>query len=249
MSQNIGLVDGRALTFSAQMNYQWPVDNIDKITSDMIVVAGTNVTANTRTAKYEDTITTFANTENEKVIIKNKAPVKNTKGQKPTIAKGLVTAQAGNIVFNKQQVLALAADSIKVGGYGTNQILNVFGYEIEFSDLAIALTTITTTTTAASQNSTSVVLAARDGILNGTSTVSGIGIDSSTAAPTVNSGASATGAGTVVLSAAQTLESGVTLTFPGAGKVATITGNMRVLKAGTADATLRFDVERLLSSA
>ena len=67
--------------------------------------------------------------------------------------------------------------------------------------------------------------------------------------PTVSSGASAAGAGTVVLSTAQTLENGVTLTFPGAGKVATITGNIKVLKAGVADATLRFDVERLLSSA
>jgi hypothetical protein len=65
----------------------------------------------------------------------------------------------------------------------------------------------------------------------------------------VNSGANATGAGTVVLSAAQTLENGITLTFSGAGKVATITGNIEVLKAGNADATLRFDVEKLLTSA
>ena len=93
------------------------------------------------------------------------------------------------------------------------------------------------------------MLAARDGILNTVSTVSGIGINPNAAAPTVNSGASAAGAGTVVLSAAQTLENGITLTFPGAGKVATITGFIKVIKAGTADATLRFDVEKLLTSA
>jgi len=249
MSQAIQFRDNAPLTFYNQKNYQWPVDNIDQITSGMIVVPSTNVTTDTRTAKYEDTVTTFADTEDEKIIVKNKAAIKNTKAQKPTVVKGLVTVQPGNIIFNKQQVLPLAGDSIKVGGYGTKHMLNVFGYEIEFSDLAVALTSITTTTTAAFQNSTSVVLAARDGILNGVSTVSGIGIDPSVAAPTVNSGASATGAGTVVLSAAQTLESGITLTFPGAGKVATITGNMKVLKAGTADATIYFDVERLLSSA
>ena len=215
----------------------------------MIAVPGTNVTANSKIAKYEDTITIFADTDTEEVIIKNQAPAVNTKAQKPTIVNGLVTVQPGNVVFNKQQALALAGDAMKIGGYGTAKILEIHGYEISFTDLAMALTPVTTTTTAASFDSTSVVLAARDGILNGTSTVSGIGINPSVAAPTVNSGANATGAGTVVLSAAQTLENGITLTFPGAGKVATITGNIEVLKAGNADAVLRFDVEKLLTSA
>ena len=109
------------------------------------------------------------------------------------------------------------------------------------------LTEVTTTTTAAS--STSVALTAIDGILNGTSTVSGIGIDPSVANPTVNSGANGTGSGTVVLSAAQTLEDGITLTFSGAGKVATITGNIEVLKTGTANQTIKFDLDKLLASA
>jgi len=137
---------------------------------------------------------------------------------------------------------------MKIGGYGTDHVLDIHGYEVKFTDLAVTLADVTTTTTAASFDSTSVVVAARDGILNTVSTVSGIGIDSSVTAPTVNSGASASGAGTIVLSAAQTLENGVTLTFAGAGKVATITGFVEVLKAGTAGATLRFDVEKLLTS-
>jgi hypothetical protein len=249
ISQAHYLMDGITLSFSNQKNYQWPVDNIDKITSGMLVVPSTNVTAGTRVGEYRDTVISAAGTEYETTIIKNQAPAINTKGQKPTVVKGLVTVQPGNIVFSNQQVLAFADDVIKIGGYGTDQISSVFGWEVEFSDLAIALTSITTTTTAASQNSTSVVLAARDGILNGTSTVSGIGIDPSAAAPTVASGANATGAGTVVLSAAQTLENGITLTFPGAGKVATITGNIQVLKAGVGSPVLRFDVEKLLTSA
>ena len=249
MSQNIGLVDGVILQFSNQKNYQWPIDNIDKITPGMILVPNTNVPLGTVIGKYRDTVISAAGTEYEATIIKNQAPALNTKSQKPTIVKGLVTAQLGNVVFNRQLALALAGDSLKIGGYGTTQILNVFGWEVEFSNLAIALTSVTTTTTAASQNSTSVVLAERNGILNGTSTVSGIGIDPSVAAPTVASGANASGAGTVVLSAAQTLENGITLTFPGAGKVATITGNIQVLKAGVGSPVLRFDVEKLLTSA
>ena len=249
MSQNIGLVDGRTLTFSARKNYQWPLNDINNIEEGMIVVPSTNVTSGTRVGRYLDITTINENTPLERKIIKNQAPAINTKSQKPTIVKGLVTGQAGNVVFSSQQVLALAADTLKIGGYGTAKVLSVYGYDIKFTNLAVALTTVTTTTTSASSNSTSVAVAARDGILNSTSTVSGIGINPDVTDPTVNSGANATGAGTIVLSAAQTLESGITLTFAGAGKVATITGDMEIIKAGTADATLRFDVEKILTSA
>ena len=249
LSEAIAIADGITLSFSNRMNYQWPLNNIYGIEENMTVVPSTNITSGSRVNKYRDSITIYEGTDAEQIIVKNEAPATDTKNQTPTIVKGLVTAQLGNVVFNKQQAFALAGDAIKIGGYGEKRILEISGYEIKFTDLAIALTPITTTTTAASHSSTSVVLAARDGILNGTSTVSGIGIDPSAAAPTVNSGASAAGAGTVVLSAAQTLENGITLTFPGAGKVATITGNIEIIKAGTADATIRFDVERLMTSA
>jgi hypothetical protein len=248
MSEAIALADGLTLSFSNRKNYQWPLNNINKIQEEMIVLAGTNVTTDTSVAKYQDTVTIFENTAMEKVIVKNQAEALNTKAQKPTVVNGLVTVQPGNVVFDKQQALALAGDSIKIGGYGVNQVLNVHGYEVRFTDLEISLTDVTTTTTAASFSSTNVVVAARDGILNTVSTVKGIGIDPTAVAPTVNSGASATGSGTIVLSAAQTLENGITLTFEGAGKTATITGFIEVLKAGNADATLRFDVEKLLTS-
>ena len=249
MSQNIGLRDGVTLSFSNRMNYQWPLDSIKNIKEDMVVVPGANVTANTSVGKYEDTITIFPNTDKAKILVKNSAPALTTKNQTPTVVKGLVTVQPGNVVFDKQQKFALAGDAMKIGGYGMTNVLDIYGYEIKLSDLAIELTPVTTTTTSASVNSTSVALTARDGILNSVSTVSGVGINPNAAAPTVNSGASATGAGTIVLSAAQTLESGITLTFAGAGKTATITGFIEILKVGTADATLRFDVEKLLSSA
>ena len=78
--------------------------------------------------------------------------------------------------------------------------------------------------------------------------MSGIGINASVANPTVASGAGAvSGAGTIVLSAAQTLESGITLTFPGASRIATITGNIKIKKVGNSDITLRFDVEKFLN--
>jgi hypothetical protein len=47
--------------------------------------------------------------------------------------------------------------------------------------------------------------------------------------------------------AAQTLESGITLTIENTSRIATITGNIEVLKAGTANQRLRFDIEKLIS--
>jgi len=248
MSEDIAIADGITLSFSNRMNYQWPLDDISNAAPGMIVVANTNVTTNTSVGEYKDTVTIFQDTENEKKIIKNRAPALNTKGALPTITKGLVTTQTGNVVFNKQQVLAFAGDVLKLGGYGENQILNVHGYDVRFTDLAISYKPVTTTTTAASYDSTSVVVAARDGIMNSVSTVSGIGIDPSTV-PMVSSGANATGAGTIVLDKAQTLESGVTLTFAESGKRVVITGNIEVLKAGTESTVIYFDVEKLLTSA
>ena len=76
---------------------------------------------------------------------------------------------------------------------------------------------------------------------------SGIGINSYAADPTVNSRSVTSGAGNLELSAAQTLESGITLTYSNSGQTATITGNIEVVKAGTDNKTIYFDVEKILS--
>jgi len=124
----------------------------------------------------------------------------------------------------------------------------LYNYEIELSNLKIELTPITRTTTSAVTNSTTVPISSQNGILAGdVVTVTGIGIDPTAASPTVSSRAAATGAGNLTLSAAQTLENGITLNFDGCGQVATITGDIKILKAGTANQTIRFDIEKLLT--
>ena len=199
-------------------------------------------------AKYEDSVTVFENTEREEKIVKNKADALTTKNQKPTITGGLITTQPGNIVFDKQQKLALSGDTIKIGSYGSSGVFDLYGYQVKFTDLSIALTTVTTTTTAAVNSSTSVPVASRNGMIDSVSTISGIGINPYVATPTISSGAgSVSGAGTIVLSAEQTLENGATLTVGNTGQTATITGNIEILKSGTANQTIYFDVENLIS--
>jgi hypothetical protein len=249
---SLGLVANDVLSFSNQMNYSWPLDDTNKITQGMLVAHSSGdgaIVADTVIGDYKDTLTILSGTEKEKVITKNYAEAVDSKGVRPTMVKGLVTNQTGNVVFNNQQQKLLAGDTINIVGYGEKYIAYIDGYTVRFTDLAIALTEITTTTTSAVTGSASVPVTARAGIRNTVSTVTGIGMNPALAAPTVNSGATADSGGTIVLSAAQTLENGITLTFPGAGKVATITGYIEILKAGPSDATLYFDLEQLLTSA
>ena len=250
MSQNVGLLDGVELSLSNQMNYRWPITNQAHVIEPgmKIITNSTNLTADTTVADYLDTTTVFAGTEQEEVLVNVSLPAIDTLGLKPVITRGEITTQAGTVIFDKQQKLALAGDALRIGGYGQREIKRLYGWEVVFSDLKIELTPVTTTTTGAVSNSTSVPVTERGGILDDVSTVSGIGIDASVIAPTVDTGAGAvTGAGTLVLTAAQTLESGITLAFAGAGTIATITGNIEILKAGSYGASLSFDVEKLLS--
>jgi hypothetical protein len=248
---SLGLVANDVLSFSNQMNYSWPVTNFaDKIKAGMIVAYdGVNVTAGTVVGDYEDTITIFEDTEEEQVIVKNKIQAVDTKAQKPTIVKGLVTVQPGDITFNKQQVLALAGNTLKVGGYGESEILRVFGWDIRFTDLKVTLTAPTTTTTLATTTST-ITVANTEGVINGVSRVKGIGINPALQNPLITGGGGTsitTGLGEWEANAAQTLENGITLTIENTGRIATITGNIEIIKAGTASQTLRFDLEKFLS--
>ena len=249
MSQAIQFRDNAPLTFTPQMNYQWYVNNyLNLIKEGMSVTGSSELESNTTISKYKDSITMFENTDDEIEIIKNESSAINTFGVTPVITKGAVSTQAGYIVFNKQQKYSLAGQSLRIGGYGVSEALRLYGYQIELSNLKVELTTITGTTTSAVTSSTTVPISSQNGILAGdVVTVTGIGIDPTAASPTVSSRAAATGAGNLTLSAAQTLENGATLTFTGAGQVATITGDIRVIKAGTANQTIRFDIEKLLT--
>jgi hypothetical protein len=243
---------GDVLSFSNQVNYSWPLDDTNKITPGMLITHSSGdgaIVAGTVIGDYKKLLTILSGTEKKQVITKDYASAIDPKGVKPTMVKGLVTNQTGSVIFSNQQQKLLAGDTINIAGYGEKYIADINGYTVRFTDLAIALTKITTTTTSAVDNNVNVPVAARAGIRNTVSTVTGIGINPALAAPTVSNGANVDAGGTIVLSAAQTLENGITLTFPGAGKVATITGYIEILKAGPSDATLYFDLEQLLTSA
>ena len=161
---------------------------------------------------------------------------------------GVTTAQAGTIVFDKQQPDALKSDSsVKIIGYGLDNIKSMsFGADLRFTNLKASITTITTTATSAVSASTNIPVNERAGIMDGVSVMSGIGIRTN---PTISSGASGnTSDGTIVASAAQTIDSGQTLTFSGAGNVITITGDVDIINMPESNTVVYFDVERFLST-
>ena len=247
-SESINLSGATTLSFSNQMNYSWPVTNFaDKIKAGMIVVTGANVTAGTVVGDYKNQVTILEGTEKEQVIVKNKIQAVDTKAQKPTIVKGLVTVQPGDITFNKQQVSTLAGATLKVGGYGEGEISRILGWDVRFTDLAVTLTAPTTTTSGVVTGSATIGVNSREGVINNVSRVGGIGINPALQKPLITGGGGATGSGNWTADAVQTLESGITLTIENTSRIATITGNIEILKAGTASQTLRFDLDKLLS--
>ena len=248
-SEAISVGSDVTLNFHNQMNYSWPVTNFaDKIKAGMIVVYdGVNVTAGTVVSDYKNQVTILEGTEKEQVIVKNKIQAVDTKAQKPTIVKGLITVQPGDITFNKQQVLALVGNTLKVGGYGEGEISRIFGWDVRFTDLAVTLTAPTTTTSGVVTGSATIGVNSREGVINNVSRVRGIGINPALQNPLITGGGGTTGSGNWTADAVQTLESGITLTIENTSRIATITGNIEILKAGTASQTLRFDLDKLLS--
>ena len=253
MSQAIGFIDGAQLNFSNRKNYSWPFANVDGISPNM-VVTGANVASGTVVSSYEEAITEMEGTTYSQTVVKKSVRAIDKKGVKPTIAidgttKLKTVTQTGNVTFNKQQDLLLASDGIKFIGYGRSAIKSLVGWDVEFSDLEITLTKPTAVTTAAVINSTSVPIDNGDGVMDDVSTVSSINIDSSVADPIVtNIGSYGGSTATLTLSAAQTLESGETLTFDGAGRTVTISGNVEIKKVGEAAVQISFDLEKFLTA-
>tara|TARA_R100001443_G_scaffold19393_2_gene30915 strand:- start:13348 stop:15330 length:1983 start_codon:yes stop_codon:yes gene_type:complete len=250
MSQAIQFRDDQPLTFANKRNYSFGIDNIDGL-ADGMTVTGARIDDATTIKRYSTTAIENEGTSyaSEK-ILKEKRAIESY--VKPTITRNattklVTTTRVGDISFNQQQPLDAESSSITIRAYGRDQIKTLTGWDVDITDLKVELTDVTTTTTAAVHSSTTVPIASGDGIVEGVSVVSGIGIDSSVADPTVTTINSYSGTtASIVLSAAQILESGTRLTFTGSGELATITGNVKIIKTGIAALTLNFDLEKFM---
>ena len=260
--------DNETITFTSQSNHKWSLDNIHGLKPGMRVFASTGAQGNGFTKyatikNYLTQITGFAGERGEYKIDDVSLGAIETNGVKPTFTRNssthvVTTTQEGDVIFSQQASIAFGLQNINIYGYGRSEINSLTGYDIEFSDLKVTLSEVSRTTTTAPSASATFDVTSAVGITENVSTVSGIGINPAVIAPTVTriknlaSGTYTTGstgypAGELTLSAVQTLESGITLTFPGTGQVATISGNIKVNKVGNEDVTIYFDLEKFLT--
>ena len=232
--------------------FGWSVDNVVGIEEGMSV-SGTNITANTIVAVGLDTVVQSAGTAEEKVIELKRIPAKKLTSSIVTTVdsttKVKTNTAAGNIIFNKGQVDALAEDAVTFQGYDRDRILQMVGWDVYFSDLQATITKPTTTVT--SSSGTSLGVTSARGIMDDVSTVSSINIDSSGDNPTVTAIGSynedSAQTATLTLSSSQSLETGETITFDGAGQVLTIRGNVQVNKASKG-VTIFLDLSRFITA-
>ena len=226
MSEAVALTDGMTLTFTTPTTISNYADN----------------TTYTVEVHNED----GSVEEIEKVSKNLNVTALDPLGYKPTITNGLTTKQLGNITFNRQIINDLAGQACSFYAYGYNNIKSLHNATVTLTDLKVELTAPTTTTTAAVRASATIPVADREGVIDTISTLSGIGIDSGAANPTISSGGGADGAGNWTASAVQTLESGITLTVGESSRTATITGNIEIENVDDTSFSLYFDVEKFL---
>ena len=172
-------------------------------------------------------------------------------------SNGVIRAQQGNIVFNKQQVVGLAGDTVHVYAYGVGQISRmqegmtfslsnvVLGTDPSLDGVANEQPT-TLTTSGASSSSTTVAVTDCESAAVGFQ-ISGINVNPAVANPTIVSKSKRSGAGNVVLSAAQSFESGQEINVLGGYKAISIRGSITVKNFPVGgDVDLLFDLERFL---
>ena len=250
--------DGVTLTFTPPRYRRWSVDSsssIHKLGVGMQLLDSDNVIGAAHISPFEDTTTYTTEINNpdgsvEEVTntaINTSIPALETLGQKPTIVNGIITQQKGNFTLNTKVHGDLAGQDSVFYAYGPSAIKKIHNSDLVISDLKVELVPQTTTTTSAVSASATIPVADREGTIQNLSTVSGIGINSAVASPTVTS-TTADGAGNWTLSAAQTLESGVTLTLGNTSRSATITGNIEFKNLDDTNFNLYIDVEKFLSA-
>ena len=253
-------IDGEN-TSSSSVFYRWPVTNIANLAEGMVLDpsrsgTGANTTTPAKISSYTATTSTTKIVEEEygneieSITVEDFTLSAVDPDGNPVTAvdkNGRVTAQAGNIIFDTQQADALKSDSnVYIYAYGAQGILDMTGMTISLTDVEITQAQVSTTTTSAVSSAT-IPLTEVGNVTQGM-TLRGVGIDRSSAAPTVVSKAAKSGGANITASASQSIESGQTIFFDGGTNQVTITGVLEINNFPPAGADVYFDIERFMSA-
>ena len=275
ISKEVAVANGTTLSFTPPSYHRWSINassSMHNLRSGMRVSFSTGAdadidTVSGRTAvisNFEDTTDYVTETmasdgsvrKATNTAVNFSSPALDNAGYKPTITEGKITKQLGNVTFDQFILHDATNRAMWIYNYGVKDIKSVLGTDIIVSDLAVELTDSTyvsgtkpkTNTSGAVSASATIGVDDREGIIDGVSQISGIGIAAGAVNPTINSGGGADGAGNWTASAAQTLEDNIELTIENTSRFAIITGNIEFLNVDTASFTLYFDMDSFLSA-
>ena len=177
-------------------------------------------------------------------------PALETLGKKPTIDYGLVSNQDGVVTFSSgQQLTNVRNTNNKCYAYGKTNIKTLTGIDINMTDLKIELADVTTTVNDSDANGTDALtsfdITSTSGILDDVSTVHGVNLNSGVATPVVTNISSST---ITLTPGSHVLQNGQSLTFKGAGRVFTISGNVQITNNAVRSTVLYFDLDRLITA-
>ena len=248
-------------TSSSSVFYRWPITNIANLSTGMTLDqyrSGTGANTSSATATISNYLTTktlqsisettYSTTINSKTVPDVEVAGVDSNNNLVTAIdrNGRVTAQAGNITFDVQQVDALKSDSnIKILAHGAQQIKAATGMDISLSNVELTLTQISTTATSSTIREEFPLKEIRN--ISTASTIRSVELGFE-ALPTIVRKAAASGSGNLTLSSALRSTENQTYFFDGASNVVTITGNITVSNMAIANTTLYFDVERFLTA-
>jgi len=248
-------------TSSNSVFHRWPITNIAGLSEGMTLDQyRTGTGANTSSAKAKisnylttKTLQTVSETAYGSTINNQIVPDVSVDGVDPNNnpitaidRNGRITAQAGNITFDVQQLDALKSDaSVKILAHGADQIKAATGMEVSISNVEVTPTQISTTGTNAKVGA-ALEYTEVDNISAGM-TMRGVDVDFSTA-PVVVSKTATSGTAILNLSSNQRNVIGQTYFFDGASNVVTITGDITVSNMAIANTTLYFNVEGFLTA-
>ena len=224
---------------------------------------GSNLVSGSKIANYSDVtqytrqVTASDGSISEETfnVTNVSVPAFDTLGQKPTITRGLVSLQPGAVMLSEKQVVSTARDTNhKVYAYGIQGIKHMYGMDITISDLKVELAEVSTTISDASADGDTALsdfdVASVSGILDDVSTVHGVNLNPGVATPTVTTISSSN---LTLTPGSHYVQNGQTLTFKGAGRVFTISGNVTFNNVEMATTTplattlpLFFNVERFI---
>jgi hypothetical protein len=177
-------------------------------------------------------------------------PALETLGKKPTIEYGLISNQDGVVTFSAgQQLTNVRNTNNKCYAYGKTNIKSLTGIDITMTGLKIELADVTTTVNDSDANGTDALtsfdITSTSGILDDVSTVHGVNLNSGVATPVVTNISSST---ITLTPGGHVLQNGQGLTFKGAGRVFTISGNVQITNNAVRSTVLYFDLDRLITA-